>query len=278
MGVMLLKLLPYSPFEIPRTERLIVLESRLRRKSHGFMALRDYVDWLEQAGVKMPASRRTLHEDLSRYAAFCDDVEYGENAKMLQLNSRQTRDATVWLMGQAWVDSPLKPYLPSAVVRCLLLARSEGAEVHFNYRKLRNPGEAWTANPHWCIPLRLLPGSDAGYMEMFGRFGESYPISISRISARMEMTDRTLRDYPPLPTQKKVRLILKTQDKQLLERLEIQFKGFVKQDRETLCLELEENLLRMTEDMLIAHLSRTRTAQRTVEKFKHFPHVKIFYE
>ncbi len=275
---MLLKLLPYSPFEIPRTERLIVLENHLRRRSHGGMALRDYVEWLEQAGIKKPSSRRTLYEDLRRYADFCDDIEYGDNNKNLQLDSTATRDATAWLMGQAWVNSPLKPYLSSAIVRCMLLAMSEKAEVHFHYKKLRNPGEPWAPNPHWCIPLHLIPGTDAGYMEVFGQHGGRYSISISRVSAMIQITDKTLLDYPPLPPKRQARLTIKTNDIQLRERLKLQFQGFREEDRNTLILELDADLGRMTLDIIEAHLSRTRSTSRDTPHQKQYRDAEIFYD
>ncbi len=275
---MLLRLLPYTLFEAARTERLRILEDRLRRNSHGRMALGDYVAWLDEAGTKKPASRRTLHEDLRRYGEFCDDVVYGENSKSLELDSRATRDATAWLMGRAWVESPLKPYLPSAVIRCLLLAMEEKTEVHFHYRKLRNPGEPWQANPYWCVPLRLLPGADGGYMEMFSRNGGRFPISLSRVSAIMGMTDQGLQDYPPLPPRQYARLTLRTRDTQLQDRLSTQFKGLVKQDQETLVLELEEGLARMTWDMLEAHLARTKTTKRSLPHEKQYENATIIYE
>lgn len=247
----------------------MVLENQLRRKSHGSMALRDYVDWLAQAGAKMPSSRRTLHEDLRRYADFCDDLQYGENAKTLEIDTRQTRDATAWLMGQAWADSPLQPYLPSAMVRCLLLAKSERAEVQFNYRRLRNAGEAWQSNPLKAVPLELVAGSDAGYMLMFGELEGvfmRYNVSLSRVSAHMHISEKTLRDYPPAPSVNKVRFTLKIRDRWLMDRLTVQFQGFVKQDRETLTLEVDEHLAVMMRDLLQAHLSRTRSAQRNIEE------------
>lgn len=275
---MLVKLLPYTPFEAPRAERLIVLESQLRRRSEGTMALRDYVAWLEQAEVKLPASRRTLHEDLRRYADFCDDVSYADGGKKLFVDTRPTRDATAWLMGQAWADSPLKPHLPSAMVRCLLLAMSERAELCFGYRKLREPGEPWGAEAHYCLPLRLIAGTDAAYMEVLGAQGGIYTLSISRISARLAMTDKTWCDYPPEPPRRGVRLRLQVSDKQVRERLSAQFSGLREKDKQTLEMALPESQLRMTLDLLAAYLARTRSAKRSPDKLPPLPGVAFSYE
>ena len=124
-------------------ERAKVLERRLRRASDGSVKIREYGEWIEEMGLPVP-SRQTLRLDIERYAAWCDDLIYGENKKSLIIDPHVREDAIRYFLGEPWVDSPLKPKLSSSVCRCLLLAMHLKEEVEFQYAALPQEGRAPT--------------------------------------------------------------------------------------------------------------------------------------
>ncbi|OUD15641.1 hypothetical protein [Thioflexithrix psekupsensis] len=256
---MILKTLPYSPFEEPRMARLIILERHLRRKSYGECKLADYSKWLEQAHFSLP-SRRTLYEDLRRYADFCDDISYHNGSKILRIDSKATHDATRWLMGEGWLHSPLKPRLLSATLRCLLLAEVEQREVYVSYRQLRRMGKPWSPRTLVGKVLRIVPGSDSGYLQLQQRAEpKRITLNMTRLE-RAKFTGESTAIYPPEPLDEYKKLMVFHPDKHLIERLRRQYAGFKENDENTLILLVPESQQLMTTDLLEAHLRRTENA------------------
>ena len=96
------------PFEAPRLARLSRLEAVLPRSSEGAITLNKYSGLLRAAGLWLPIER-TLYEDITRYAQFCDDLVYGKRAKTLEIDPTASRDAVAWmppLCSSASVESP----------------------------------------------------------------------------------------------------------------------------------------------------------------------------
>jgi hypothetical protein len=267
---MLLNLLSMPPFEAQRMERLLVLEQQLRQRSYGAYKLADYVGFLEAAEIRLP-TRRTLHEDLRRYAVLCDDVEYGEQKKKLSLDGKATRDAVAWLMGQAWVGSPLQPRLSSACVRCLLLAQQQDAEVKLFYKRLPKPGGAWLPEKYVGKVLGWVPGTDGGYMQLQQlpnvvnkNHFERINLNLLRLN-KVSFTGNSTIDYPPEPVDPFCQVTISADsDKHLIARLLSQYQGFVEVDDLTLKLLLPESLRLMTHELLAAHLWRTQQGARVV--------------
>ncbi len=261
---MLLQLLPYSPFEAPRTERLIVLEQHIRRKSYGEYRLADYVAWLTEAGMKLP-TRRTLHADLSSYAAFCDDIQYGEQKKSLFLLPSASRDAVGWLMGQAWLTSPLKPNLSSACLRCLLMAQQLNQEVRIFYRRLQQPNKAWKPEGMSVKVLRIIAGTDGGYMQVQQKKQpERININLLRMDD-VEFTGISDNTYPPEPDDPDKQLIIQDDDDQLLDRLNAQYTGFQRVDKHHIQLTVPDSQALMMNDLLYAHIRRTHDSKKQRE-------------
>jgi hypothetical protein len=242
------------------------LENQLRRQSERQITLKNYNEWLEDAGLAIP-SRRTLNEDLKRYADYCDDVRYGEetNSKMLSLNPRATRDAVTYLMGKAWLDSPLRPRLSSSCLRCFLLAMQQQAEVDFPYNALRKPGEPWVPAIKYGVPLRVIPGTDSGYVQLWMVGGGRMNINLTRVTQGVRFTGKTAQDYQPLQEEKKVKFTVESSDVYLLERLDWQFPNLVKEGDSRVVLEVDKSLEVMTRDILVAHLHRTQSLEKRAE-------------
>ncbi len=276
---MLLQLTPHLPFDQPRTERLFCLENQLRRQSEKQITLKIYYEWLEDAGLVIP-SRRTLNEDLKRYADYCDDVRYGEetNSKMLSLNPRATTDAVTYLMGKAWLDSPLRPRLSSSCLRCFLLAMELRTEVDFPYNALRKPGEPWVPEIKCGVPLRVIPGTDSGYVQFWMSWGGRMNINLTRVTQGVRFTGRGTGEYKPLQEEKKVQFRVESDDIYLLERLHNQFPNFVMEGRSQVVLEVDKSLVVMTNDMLNAHLQRTHSSERRVPPVKEIEGAVLYYD
>jgi len=263
---MLIKLLSSShlPFNNPRTERLLCLETHLRKKSDGSMALRNYIEQLEDEGIAIP-TRRTLNEDLKRYEMFCDDIQYGGESKLLSLDSSATQDAVAWLMGRAWLDSPLRPRLSSSCIRCLLLAKELQAEVDFPYNPLRKSGEPWIPKMMRGIPLQLIPGTDSSYMQLQLDWGGRSNINLARVQKYVSFTGNKTQDYVPLQEEQVALITVESSDVFLLKRLQGQFPNFViEKEKQRVTLKVKKSLALMTRDMLKAHLERTQTSDRRI--------------
>lgn len=257
---MLLQLLPYSPFETQRTERLIVLEQHLRRKAYGEFKLVNYIEWLEHTDIKCP-NRRTLHEDLRRYADFCDDVIYGGTQKTFSLNIAATRDAIAWLMGQAWLTSPLKPRLSSACLRCLLMAQQLNQEVRIFYKRLRKPNEAWQPEIITAKVLQIIAGTDGGYIQVQQKKQpERININLLRMQT-VEFTGISGNTYPPEPSDPDKQVTIQDDDIYLLERLSAQYTGFQRVDKHHIQLTVPDSQALMMNDLLYAHLQRTHDSK-----------------
>ena len=112
---MLIRLDPHPPFDLPCAKRLIALEAYLRRRSEGQISVREYRSLLQDLGIDVPRSARTLQEDLRRYAAYCDDVLYGEHAKSLKLDPFVSHDAVACAVC-CWRKCPRLKYRCSIAV------------------------------------------------------------------------------------------------------------------------------------------------------------------
>lgn len=260
---MLIRNDPQPPFDTPCTQRLIALENVLRRHSDSSITISQYQEVLEQAAISVPTTR-TLQEDLRRYGRYCDDVVYGNNAKKLRLAPDATRDAVIWLLGVPWLESPLCPRISSACVRCLLLAKELKAEVAINYSALRKPGEPWVPREIVGIPIRPIPGADAGYFQLHIAAGYPMNINLSRIQRFVSFTGQATDGYVALAPEQQLVFTLEISEPYLLNRLVAQFAGLKKQSKNRAVMHVEKSLRRMTIDMLQSHLQRTKTDQRQV--------------
>lgn len=260
---MLIRLDPHPPFDIPCTKRLMALEAHLRRRSEGQISVREYRSLLQDLGIDVPRSARTLQEDLRRYAASCDDVIYGGNTKSLKLDPFASRDAVAWLLGRPWLDSPLKPYLSSACLRCLLLAQVSHAEIQMQYRRLRQPHEPWVPEVVTGLPVRFIPGADSGYVQLYMVDGRLANFNLARVAQFISLTGQATDHYAPLSLPRQFEMVIKTRDVHILDRLCSQFHGLRKQSAQCAVMHVEESLWVMTLELLEAHIHRTQqVAQR----------------
>lgn len=255
---MLIRLDPNPPFDAPCTKRLMALETSLRRHSVGGISLREYRILLQDTPISAPRSDRTLQEDLRRYAAYCDDVNYGGYAKRLTLDPLASRDGIVWLLGRPWLESPLKPHVSSACLRCLLLAQVSRAEVQMQYRRLRLAHEPWVPDRVTGIPVRFIPGTDSGYVQLHMADGRLANFNLSRLEQSVGFTEKPTECYVAVAPQRQFELGVETRDTNILERLCWQFHGLKKQGETRAVMRVEESLWVMTLDMLEAHIRRTR--------------------
>jgi hypothetical protein len=260
---MLLRLDPHPPFDIPCTKRLMALEAHLRHCSEGQISVRKYRSLLHDQGLGVPRSARTLQEDLRRYAAYCDDVIYGGNTKSLKLDPFASRDAVAWLLGRPWLDSPLKPHLSSACLRCLLLAQVFHAEIQMQYRRLRQPHEPWVPEVVTGIPIRFIPGADSGYVQLHMIDGRLANFNLARVEQFIRITEQPTDRYLPLSPPRQFEVVIETRDVHLLDRLCRQFHSLKKQSAQCAVMLVEESLWVMTLELLEAHIYRTQqVAQR----------------
>ena len=260
---MLIRLDPHPPFDLPCAKRLIALEASLRRRSEGQISVREYRSLLQDLGIDVPRSARTLQEDLRRYAAYCDDVLYGEHAKSLKLDPFASHDAVAWLLGRPWLDAPLKPHISSACLRCLLLAQVSQAEIQMQYRRLRQPHEPWSPEVLTGIPVRFIPGADSGYVQLHMEDGRLANFNLARVEQFISLTGQATDHYAPLAPPRQFAMTIETQDVHLLDRLCRQFHGLKKQSAQGAVMHVEESLWVMTLEVLAAHIHRTQQgAQR----------------
>ena len=253
--------------ELSLRDRAKVLEGHLRRSSDGSMKLGDYVEWLEVAGLPLP-SRQTLRLDIERYASWCDDIIYGKGKKILYVNSHARRDAIRYFLGEPWVDSPLKPKLSSSVCRCLLLAMNLKEEVEFQYAALPKEGHAPTYKVHRGVPVRTLPGSDAGYMAIWLKDGRVFTINLTRVLGRVSFTGQSTQSYQSRKTETPLILSVQSQSLQSVKRCADQFEGGMRKGN-TIRFSLPESMALMTADIIDAWWRRTgehiREANRTID-------------
>jgi hypothetical protein len=257
---------------------LLCLENQLRRQSDGDIALKNYIEWLIDAGIAVP-KRRTLSNDFRRYADYCDDVRHGGRSKVLSLDSTATRDAVAWLMGNAWLDSPLHPRLSSSCVRCLLLAKELQAEVDFPYSQLRKPGEPWVPKTIRGIPLRMIPGIDSSYMQLRLDWGGKCHINLARVQQYVRFTGNSTQNYASLKEEQPAIITIESTDIFLLERLTWQFPK-LKIDKEKCCatLQIEKSQALMTRDILKDYLERCQTPDRQISPKQYIGNTVIYYE
>jgi len=240
----------------------MALEAHLRRRSEGQISVRQYRSLLQNQGVNVPRSARTLQEDLRRYAAYCDDVIYGGHIKNLKLDPFASRDAVAWLLGHPWLDSPLKPHLSSACLRCLLLAQVSQAEIQMQYRRLRQPHEPWVPEVVTGIPVRFIPGADSGYVQLHMAEGRLANFNLARVEQFISLTGRTTEHYSLLAPARQFAMVIETRDVHLLDRLCRQFRGLKKQSALCASMLVEESLWVMTLELLEAHIHRTQQADQ----------------
>jgi hypothetical protein len=227
------------------------------------MSVREYRSLLQELGIDVPRSARTLQEDLRRYAAYCDDIIYGGNTKSLKLDPFASRDAVAWLLGRPWLDSPLKPHLSSACLRCLLLAQVSHVEIQMQYRRLRLPHEPWVPEMVTGIPIRFIPGADSGYVQLHMAEGRLANFNLARVEQFVSQTGQSTDHYAPLAPPRQFEIVIETRDVHILDRLCRQFRGLKKQSAQCAVMLVEGSLWVMTLDLLEAHIHRTQqVAQR----------------
>jgi hypothetical protein len=171
-----------------------------------------------------------------------------------------TRDAVVWLLGRPWLESPLQPRISSACLRCLLLAQALHAEVQMQYRRLRQAHEPWVPDRVTGIPVRFIPGTDSGYVQLHMADGRLANFNLSRLEQSVDFTEKPTDCYVSSAPQRLFELVVETRNPNLLERLCWQFHGLKKQGETRAVMRVEESLWVMTLEMLEAHIYRTLRA------------------
>jgi len=156
-------------------------------------------------------------------------------------------------------------YLSSACVRCLLLAKELKAEVTINYSALRKPGEPWVPREIVGIPIRPIPGADAGYFQLHIAASDLKTLNLSRIQRFVSFTGQATDDYVALAPEPQLLFTLEISEPSLLNRLVAQFAGLKKESKNRAVMHVEKSLGRMTLDMLQSHLKRTKTDKRQVQ-------------
>ncbi len=244
--------------------RIKILEERLRVSSDGTMKVTEYGEWIREAGVAVP-TRQTLHRDIERYTAWCDDIEYGDGRKILKINPHASRDALRYFLGEPWVDSPMKPKLSSSVCRCFLLSIALKREIEFPYGALPKEGAPPTYKIHRGVPLRTIPGSDSGYMAIWQRDGRVFIINLARVQGRVSLTGSDIRNYsPPIMTGQAL-LEVRTEDGQATERYLKQFEGGIRKGNDLL-LPVPKVMGLMMSDILESWWRRTSTLHRQADR------------
>ncbi|MHB1563729.1 MAG: hypothetical protein ACYCXP_06490 [Leptospirillum sp.] len=247
-------------------KRVKLLERRLRSSSDGTVKISEYGEWIEEAGLPVP-TRQTLRLDLERYAAWCDDIAYGGGRKILAIDPHAGKDAIRHFLGEPWIDSPLKPKLSSSACRCFLLAMVLKKEVEFPYTALPREGSPPTYKIHRGVPIRTLPGSDSGYMAVWERSGQVFPINLARSQGRVSFTKQAdISSYktPKIYAEQAI-LDVQSGDKQATERCLNQFDGGVRKENAIL-IPVPEIMAVMMADILESWWRRTTTMPRQVER------------
>lgn len=245
--------------------RLEVLERHLRSASEGRAKLSDYAAWLEQAGTSVPG-RQTLYMDLRRYCQACDDLNYPEYQKILEIDPHTGTDAIRYFLGEPWLASPLKPRLSSSVARCLLLAMHLKYEVEFPYAAVPEPGTPPSFKLWRGIPLKVLPGADSGYMAIWLVEGQVMHINLARILGRVAKTSQAGSPYRAPAPEQQVTLKVFAHDPYALDRCEMQFRGGRRIGAQELHFPLPASQAAMTADLLEAWWRRTSRRERHAER------------
>lgn len=208
-----------------RAARLRCLERHVRQASDGQYKIQDYLEWIASEGLSVP-SRQTLHDDCAFYAAFCDDVEYGNGDKWLRINPTVDRDAIRWFMGTGWETLSVRPRLSSAVARALLMAQQERREIQLVYAKLEQLGQGISQAETWrVIPHHVIPGLDSAYMGMWLHSGRLATFNLARIIGRVSQTGQGIEHYAPIREQPVQDYQLHCADVSLLTQLRTQYRG-----------------------------------------------------
>lgn len=249
------------PWASPCKARLIALENYLRMDSEGQLALNDYVAYIEANNLEIP-SRRTLHEDLSRYRAYCDDIVYGGDSKVMKINRFASDDAVKWFLGHAWLGSKLRPSISSSACRSLLLAEHDKAEVEFFYKPLRTPNEPWIPSRMSGVPLHPLPGADSAYYALMDS-STSTPIAlnIARIQGPVTRTGLDMKKSPMVSPE--VMLTVTFDSRPLMEHFLCQFSGFKAIAPNTVGIVLERVEAVLMANIIESYLKRTQKNRET---------------
>jgi len=251
------------PFDKNRSDRLSCLEHQLRQASEGELMLSDYKYLIEKCNLSVP-SRKTLYLDLLRYAEYCDDIIYGDQAKKLMINTQATADAQSYLLGRPWLNSPLQPAVYSSRLRCILLAMHTQHAIKFDYRALRASGSDWYPRPMWGIPQQLLPGMSSGYLQIYRPdYQHITNLNLARIQGVVRWcTDVDQSKKEEIPLDPWVTITLSCNNPYFIERLCQEFLGFVPINKYRVQLQVQKSKQVMTLDILTAYISRTNKAQR----------------
>lgn len=250
------------PFDKNRSERLNCLEHQLRQASAGELTISNYKALIEKCHLPVP-NRKTLYLDLLRYAEYCDDIIYGDQTKKLMINTQATEDAQSYLLGHAWLNSPLQPAVYSSRLRCILLAMHTQQAIEFDYRALRVSGGDWYPRPMRGIPRQLLPGLSSGYLQIYRPDHQHVTnLNLARIQGVVRWCtdfDQSKKEMPPDPW---VTITLTCANPYFIERLCQEFLGFVQINKFTVQLQVQKSKQVMTLDILTAYINRTNKAQR----------------
>jgi len=251
---MLLAWLPALSADRPVRERLGCLEYHLRQASVGQWRLSDYVEWLEEAGLSVPAER-TLQGDVHRYAALCDDVTYG---RQITLDAQATTDAVRWFLGAPWVDHPLAPKLYSSIVRCLLLAMQARQEVTFSYAPLPREDKAPT-EIHWHtgIPWRMVPGFGDAHLLIWQKNGRLMPVNLVRIRGVVQWTGQDASRYRTPQTQPVGQVVVTVTNPLMLDRLRLHYPALKRRDAWTAVFPVPATDAVMVSDIIEDWIRRT---------------------
>lgn len=263
--------------------RLLCLERNVRISSDTQWRIEDYETWLRKEGIAVPQPK-TCRNDLRIYANLYDDVFYPSYAKVLKLDPSQSQDAISHFLGQAWVDSPLKPRLSSSVARCFLFAMHEKREIVFNYEELDLSNLlSFNLLKHVKgIPINVLPGLDSAYIVLWCKDGSLRHFNLARVVDKVVISENVSAHlyYAPYPEEeKKITLSLTAKHhkaKVVLERIARQFKGLVLFSGESKieCFIPEQKLL-MIVNVLESFIRRTSERKKDVQRLKQTRQIAI---
>lgn len=276
----LLTLWPYKEIPLDRfmRERLECLEFHVRQSSQGSIRQRQYVEWLEDAGIPVPG-HSTMNLDFLRYKDLCDDIEYGDGKRLMRINPHATRDACRWFLGEPWATSssvdqdsnaqdtvsthPLRPRLFSSVARCVLSAWVHGQEIELSYAAVFSNA---TYRVHRGVPVGVLPGSDSGYVRLWRPDGRVTFLAIERIIGLVKWTHASTEHYvqPFSPYEETVEFHIN--DESLLQRCAAQFSGLQRTSKHTAILTAPSDHILMIVDIVEAWIYRHRKSERKVER------------
>ena len=276
---MLLTLWPYNamPIENYVRKRLECLEFHLRQSSQGSIRKQQYVKWLEDAGIDVPA-RSTLNLDLIRYRDMCDDIEYGDGKKKMTINQHATRDASRWFLGEPWTSAyedadinkksvvsshPLRPKLFSSVARCVLSAWVHRQEIELSYVAASSRS---IFRVHHGVPIGVLPGADSGYIRLWRPDGRVLFLAIERMSGLVQWTHASIEHYtPPHPSHEET-VEFHVNDESLLRRCISQFPGLRPTSKNSAILTAPSDHILMIVDLVEGWIYRHSRTERSTER------------